>query len=61
MRFQASAVSQMRTALFLIIIQREVIIPYNALGLVACPEMSITNYTYSLYKNSEQCSSYTCI
>jgi len=46
-------VTQMRTALFCIIIQRVVVIPYNSLEPVVCPETSITNYNYSLCNNSE--------
>jgi hypothetical protein len=52
-RFQASATRQMRTALFWVITQRVVVIPYRRFG-TGCPKPSVRNYHYSLRNNSEE-------
>jgi hypothetical protein len=52
--FQASATRQMRTALFWVITQRVVVIPYRRFG-TGCPKTSVRNYHYSLRNNSEEC------
>jgi hypothetical protein len=62
--FQASAAKWLRTALFCIVTQRVVLIPYRPrdswtlrMGLIDCPETSAVNYRYTLRNSREERSS----
>jgi len=62
--FQASAANWLSTALFCVVTQRVVLVPYRPwdswtlrMGLIGCPETSAVNYHYPLRNSPEERSS----